>query len=357
MTPQPASSIPGSARMERVCIVMLSTVGGAVWTLPLVNAIKRARPHTRISWVIQPGPAALVEGHDAIDELILFDRPRGLRAFLDIRRRLRSERFDVAVAPQSYLKAGVVTSFVSAPVKLGVSRAKARDANWLFTTEQIPAAGPQHAQDDVLDFARALGVDPEPPEWKLGPWQSERPWQKEFYAAFDRPVAAIVVASTDDERDWPAERMAQLCDALSFDYGLEPVLVGGTSPRELRAKSAIDANARRPPRSALGSGLRRLVGILDGAALVISPDTGPLHVAAALDRPVISLMGHTNPKRKAPYRRFSDLVVDAFGDPGETYTADEPNRRGRMTRISVRDVLERVDVWQQRYATSSGPNA
>jgi heptosyltransferase I len=343
--------------MERVCVVMLSTVGGAVWTLPLVNAIKRARPDTRISWVIQPGPAALVEGHEAIDELIPFDRSRGLTAFLDIRRRLRHEPFDVAVAPQSYLKAGIVTSFVRAPVKLGVSRAQARDANWLFTTHQLPSARPQHAQDDFLDFARALGVDPEPPQWKLGPWPSERAWQKDFYSAFDRPVAAIVVASTDAERNWPAERTAQLCDALWFDYGLEPVLVGGTSPRELLAKSVIDANARREPRSALGSGLRRLVGILDGAALVISPDTGPLHVAAALDRPVISLMGHTNPKRKAPYRRFSDLVVDAFSDPGERYTADEANRPGRMARISVRDVLERADVWRRRYATSSGPKA
>jgi heptosyltransferase I len=250
-----------------------------------------------------------------------------------------------------------VTSFVNAPVKLGVSRARSRDANWLFTTTRLRASPPQHAQDDVLDFARALGVDPEPPAWNIGPWESERPWQKEFYSSFDKPVAAVVVASTDDERDWPAERLAELCDALWFDYRLEPVLVGGTSPRELRAKSIIDAIARRQPRSALGSGLRRLVGILDGAALVVSPDTGPMHVAAALNRPVISLMGYTNPKRKAPYRRFPDLVIDAFGDPGETYTAEAPNRRGRMARITVRDVLDRVDVWQRRYAISSGPNA
>jgi heptosyltransferase I len=351
----PAALLAGAPK-ERVCIVMLSTVGGAVWTLPLINAIKRAR-RTHVAWVIQPGPATLVEGHEAVDELILFDRSKGLRGFLDVRRRLASQRFDVALAPQSYLKAGIVTSFVNAPIKLGVSRAKSRDANRLFTTHQLPGATPQHIQDDFLDFARALGIEPEPPEWNLGPWASERAWQREFYSAFDRPVAAIVVASTDDERDWPAERLAQVADALWFDYGLEPVLVGGTSARELRAKSIIDATARRPPRSALGSGLRRLVAILDGAALALSPDTGPLHIAAALDRPVISLMGYTNPKRKAPYRRYADLVVDAFGEPGENYTADEPNRSGRMTRISVRDVLDRVDVWQRRYATSSGPKS
>ena len=342
-------------QIERVCIVMLSTVGGAVWTLPLVNAIKRARPEAHIAWVIQPAPAALIEGHEAIDEVIPFSRSSGLRGFVDVRRRLRTQRFDVALAPQSYLKAGLITSFVKATAKIGVSRAKSRDANWLFTTHQLPTTPPQHAQDDVLDFARAIGVDPEPLEWKIGPWDSERAWQREFFAGFDRPVAAIVVASTDDARDWPAERTAQLCDALWADYGLEPVLVGGTSARELRAKSIIDSAARRAPRSALGSGLRRLVGILDGAALVVSPDTGPMHIAAALHRPVISLMGYTNPKRKAPYRRFADLVVDAFGDAGEIYDADAPNRAGRMQRISVRDVLDRVDVWRRRYATASGP--
>jgi heptosyltransferase I len=198
-------------------------------------------------------------------------------------------------------------------------------------------------------------VDPEPLEWELGPWESERAWQRDFYSAFDRPVVAVVVASTDDARDWPAERTARLCDALWSDYGLEPVLVGGTSERELRAQAVIVSSARRKPKSALGSGLRRLVAILDGAALVVSPDTGPLHIAAALNRPVISLMGYTNPKRKAPYRRFADLVVDAFGDPGENYDADAPNRPGRMQRIAVRDVLDRVEVWTRRYASSNGP--
>ena len=112
-------------------------------------------------------------------------------------------------------------------------------------------------------------------------------------------------------------------------------------------------------RSALGSGLRKLVGILDGAALVLSPDTGPLHMTVALNRPVVSLIGYSNPKRVGPYRRFRDLMIDAYGEPGEDYPISMENRRGRMPRITVRDVLDRVERWRAVYAStiSSGPKA
>jgi len=98
--------------------------------------------------------------------------------------------------------------------------------------------------------------------------------------------------------------------------------------------------------------------LLDGSALVLAPDTGPLHMAVALDRPVISLMGYTNPKRTGPYRRFHDLIVDAYGDPGESYPMSMENRFDRMPRISVRDVLDRVERWRTAYQSlRSGPKS
>ena len=92
------------------------------------------------------------------------------------------------------------------------------------------------------------------------------------------------------------------------------------------------------------------MSIFDGAALVISPDTGPLHISVALNRPVISLIGYTNPKRTGPWRRFQDLVIDAYGDPGEEYPLSMDHRSGRMPRISVDDVLAKVELWQRSYA-------
>jgi heptosyltransferase I len=205
-------------------------------------------------------------------------------------------------------------------------------------------------QDQYFEFLQALGVSLEPVRWDIGPWPAERAWQREFFAGFTRPAAAIAVATSRPDKDWPPERWAEVADALHERFDLEPVLVGGRSPREQRAEEVIMARARHRPRSALGSGLRRLVSILDGAALVLTPDTAPLHIAVALDRPVISLMGSTDPRRAGPYRKYHDLVVDAFRDPSDGRDRVVWERRpGRMARIQVSDVLEKVELWQRRY--------
>jgi heptosyltransferase I len=336
--------------MGRIGIVMMSAVGDAVHVLPVLNAIRRASPASHITWVLQPGPASLVRGHPAVDEIVLFDRSQGMRAFTGVRRALRSRPFDLVINLQVYFKAGIVTSFTRAPVKLGFDRARARDANWLFTTHQVPPHAPQHVQDQYFEFLSYLGVTPEPVAWGLGPWASERAAQREFFARLDRPAASIVVATSKPEKDWMPERWAQVCDALYHDFGLQPVLVGGRSPRELHAEQVIMAQARARPVSALGSGLRPLVGILDGSALVLSPDTGPLHMTVALDRPVISLIGYLNPKRVGPYRRYRDLMIDAYGEPGEDYAISMEAHPGHMQRITVQQVLDMVERWRDRYA-------
>lgn len=339
--------------LDRVCIVMMSAVGDAVHVLPVISALKRSHPGMHLTWVLQPGPASLVRGHPLVDEIILFDRAKGLRAFTDIRRTLAERRFDVVIALQVYFKAGIVTAFTRAPVKLGFDRARARDMNWLFTNQRIPPrAEGQHVQDQYLEFLNALGVPAEPLVWNLGPWNAERAWQTEFYGEIERPVAAIVVATSKAQKDWMPERWAEVCDVLASEYELQPVLVGGRSERELHAERVILERARHKPLSALGSGLRRLVGILDGAAVVLSPDTGPLHMSVALDRPVISLIGYSNPRRVGPYRKFRDLMIDAYGEPGEDYPISMENRLDRMPLIQVRDVIDKLEVWRARYALS-----
>jgi heptosyltransferase I len=203
-----------------------------------------------------------------------------------------------------------------------------------------------------------MNVPHQPIEWDLGPWTHERTWQREFVTRFDRPLASIVVATSKEQKDWMPERWAEVADALWFDFGLQPVLVGGRSPREVHAEQVILSLARQKPATALGSGLRNLVGILDASSLVLAPDTGPLHMAVALDRPVVSLMGYTNPRRTGPYRKFHDLIVDAYGEPGERYPISMENRMNRMPRIAVRDVLDRVEHWRATYSSAvTGPNS
>jgi heptosyltransferase I len=338
--------------LDRVCIVMMSAVGDAVHVLPVLTALKRHHPAMHVTWVLQPGPASLVRGHHCVDEIVLFDRTKGVAGFLDIRRRLQAMAFDLVINLQVYFKAGIITGFTRAPVKLGFDRARARDANWLFTTHRIPPHPMQHVQDQYFEFCEWLGVPHEPVEWDLGPWNdAERTWQREFLARFDRPIAPIVVATSKAQKDWLPERWAEVSDALYHDFGLQPVLVGARSPREVHAEQVIMERTRTKPYSALGQGgLRGLVGIIGGAALVLSPDTGPLHMTVALDRPVVSLIGYSNPKRVGPYRKFRDLMIDAYGEPGEDYPISMENRLDRLPRITVQMVLDKVERWRSTYS-------
>ena len=330
---------------------MMSAVGDAVHVLPVINALKRVNPSVSITWVLQPGAANLVRGHRSIDEIILFDRARGWQAFAAVRDELARRSFDLVINLQVYFKAGIVTTFTKAPVKLGFDRARARDFNWLFTNRKIPARPVQHVQDQYFEFLAALGVPAEPVEWDLGPWPEEREWRDRFASSFTRPIASIVVGTSKPEKDWLPERWAEVADALHDDFGLQVVLVGGQSKREVEAARIVTERARNKPRSELGSGLRPLVSILDASALVLSPDTGPLHMSVALDRPVISLLGYTNPRRTGPYRRFHDLIIDAYGDPGEDYPISMENRPGRMKKIETHHVLEKIQLWRNRYAS------
>src|SRR5438128_12074245 len=111
---------------NRICIVMMSAVGDAVHVLPVVNALKRANPNTRITWILQPGPAALVRGHRSVDEIIIFDRSKGLMAFTNAAAQLANRRFDLVINLQAYFKAALVTGSANAPIQLGFDRGRSR---------------------------------------------------------------------------------------------------------------------------------------------------------------------------------------------------------------------------------------
>lgn len=330
-----------------ICIVMLSALGDTVHVLPIVCALKRHAPTSRITWVLEPAGASLMRGHPLVDEIVV--HRRGFSSLRSLRSRLGSSRFDLLIDLQVAFKAGLAAAMIPARVKLGFDRERARDLNWLFSNERIPPHEPQHVQDQYIEFLTHLGVPVEPIEWQLGPWPGEALHVARILEQIARPAAALVLATSRKEKDWFAERWVQLADALYENHGLQPVLIGGSTPKETAIAEAILRSAHYPVISTLGCSLRELVGVLGGCALVVSPDTAPLHLSVALGVPVLALMGYTNPRRVGPYRAYHDLLVDHYGNSGERYVASLEYRPGRMETISVRDVLDKVRVWESRY--------
>lgn len=347
----------GDRPPDEVCIVMLSALGDAVHVLPVVNALKRAWPETRITWLIQPVPFRLVREHPAVDRFVVFQRRKGLaawRSFADAGRQLRDRRFDLVLGLQVYAKAGILTALTRADVKLGFDRARARDLNWLVTNERIAPHPVQHVQDQYLEFVEHLGMEPEPVEWRVPVSDDDRAAQRAFFGELDRPACAVIVGTSKPAKNWTAAGYARVLDAMASDFGMRPVIVGGPSSVEREMADAILARTDADVVDALGDDLRRLVWTLEGAPLVISPDTGPLHLARALDTPVVGLYGYTNPKRYGPYRKYEDLVVDGYARyEGEEYAPSMEYRPEGMERVTVAAVLERVQRAHDRYLAVS----
>jgi heptosyltransferase I len=337
---------------------MLSALGDAIQALPVLVALRRSFPKAHISWVLEPGPHTLVAGHPAVDEFVVF-RSGGRKGVLETGRAIRStatilrqeaanlpgSRYDLLIDLQVYLKAGLLTALTPATVKLGFDGRRARDLNRLFTTHRIPAQPGGHTQDQYLEFLTHIGVDPEPFEYGLTLTEEEQEAQTRFFAGQQGPVCGLVLATSRQEKDWHAAGYAQVIRELQSRFGMIPVFLGGDAPREDAMAAAVQDLVRGRVLDARGGGIRRLLWLLAGCRLIVSPDTGPLHIAHAMGVPVVGLFGATDPQRYRPYRGDPRLVVDGYARfPGEAYPPSRKRRPGGMLRIGPEKVLEAVEV-------------
>lgn len=330
-----------------VCLVLLSGLGDVVHGLPLALDVKARNPDARITWVAEPAPAEVLRHHPAVDRIVVYRSRDGWRGVRALRKAMARRRADLTLNVQRYFKSVWPTVFSGAPHRVGLPPSKTRDGIRMVHSHVLAETPWKHSQDLFLDFRWALGVDRDAPvSWAIRFSAAERAEQRAFFEGLDgRPVAALVVASANPKKDWPAGRYARLADALAEDFGMTVLLVGGPSTRERAVAEAIVGGASTRPRNCLGDSVRRMMWLVDGADLVVAPDTGPLHVAHALDVPVVGLFAHTNPWRVGPWRRFHELVVDRYTDEGA-----DPDPSGylpkddRMDTISVDDVLARVEV-------------
>lgn len=346
----------GLQDVRSVRIILLTGLGDVVHGLPIVCAIKRERPDIRITWVVEPMPSAILEGHPAIDRVVVFRKKDGLDGVRALRRDLGSDRADLSINFNIYFKSLFPTLIARAERRLGFDRGRSRDGTWLAATEWLEQRPRAHTQDMFLEFAETLGVRADPLEWRLGLRGGEAGDWRAFFSGLDRPAAAIAPASANRKKDWVTERWAQVADRLYNEHGLQPVLVGGPSAREREIADTIIARSTVPVVDALGDGVRRLLWLLGGSRLVIAPDTGPVHVARALGVPVVGLYGHTNPWRVGPYRAYEDLWIDAYTEPGDR---PDPSRfdpkHERMETITADAVMAKVAVALERYEAPASP--
>jgi heptosyltransferase I len=324
-----------------IAVVKLSAIGDVCHALPVIRTLQRQWPQARFTWVIGRAEAALL-GRIPEIEFIVYDKRAGLGALAAVRRALGGRRFDLLLHMQFALRASLAAALVRSPLKLGYDRERALDLQWLFTTHRIEAAPREHVMDGLFGFARALGVSEREYRWDI-----PVPEEALEYAASAIPQGAptLIVSpcSSHPLRNWRAEHYARVADHAVRELGLKVLLCGGATAEERRMGAQIAGCMRETCTDLIGRDtLIRLYAALGRAWALLTPDSGPAHMATAAGTPVIGLYAATRSARSGPY--FSrEWCVDRFDAAARKFlgrTADELPWRAKIERPGVMDLIE-----------------
>ncbi len=339
---------------REVCILRLSAIGDVCHALAVVRTLQQAWPETRFTWVIGKLEARLFKGIADI-EFIVLDKGRGLTAYLDLRRALRGRRFDLLLHMQLSLRASVASALIPARVKLGFDRARARELQWLFTNAHIPAAERQHVLDSLFGFAERVGVHDKPLRWDIPVDQAAL---EHAVRVIPAGTATIVISpcSSHAARNWRPEYYARVADYAVGILGLSVLLCGGPSPGERQMGDAILAHMRHPCTDLIGKDtLPALLATLARATVVLTPDSGPAHMATAVGTPVIGLYAATNPARSGPYLS-RQWCVDRYDAAARKFLKKPATEIPWTTKIEepgVMDLIQPEDVYKKLHAVLS----
>lgn len=290
----------------RLLLVRLSALGDAVHTLPALELLRAALPDAELVWAAEPLAAELLDGHPALDRVVLLDRPRpgARRPFAALRRgaagvrALRAVKADAVIDLQGLLRSALVARAAGAPRVLGPRWAR-EGARFLYKDKlDVPRPGEAHAVLRAAAIVRAalaaLGLPAPPaglPAARLAP---------ALRAAPDGPRSvALVVGAGKPANRLPAPLLAGVADRLALALGLPIDLVGGGGDRRRAAEVLAACRVARPV-DRCATTLAGTARTLAGAAVVVGGDTGPVHLARALGRPVVALFHAADPARTGP---------------------------------------------------------
>jgi heptosyltransferase I len=342
--------LPLAEPPRSLCILRLSAIGDTCHVVPVVRTLQQAWPATQLTWIIGRTEARLMSLIDGV-EFITVDKRAGLAARRSLRAELRGRRFDVLLHMQLSLRASLAARLVQADIKLGFDRPRAGELQWLFTNSRIAAQSREHVLDGFFGFPAALGI-----RERLLRWDVPLPAAARAYAERlipdAQPTLVISPCSRHELRNWRTERYVALVRHAVSRHRMRVILAGGPSEAERRAGAAIEAAAGAAIRNQIGQDtLPEMLALLARATVLVSPDSGPVHMATMVGTPVIGLYAPTNPARSGPYLS-GRWCVDAYARAARAFRGCEPQQLpwghkieepGVMDLIGVEEVTARVD--------------
>ncbi len=304
-----ALGLPLQHAPASICVLRLSAIGDVCHALAAVQAIQRYWPQTRITWVVGMAEYQLLKGVAGI-ELVAYDKKRGFSAWLALFKRFRGQRFELLLNMQVAARASLVSLAIPARLRLGFDRARAKEGQWLVCNRHIAAQSQPHVLDGFAEFVRTLGVPFEQPHWQLPLGSVERDWAASQVQG-DAPLLVLCPSASKAQRNWTLSGYVALLEH-AIQRGFQIVLCAGPDRAGQQLAEQIKAGVAGTVIDLTGqTSLKQLWALLERAALVVAPDTGPAHMAVAAGTPVLGLYAHSNPHRTGPYL-YQDYVVSAY---------------------------------------------
>lgn len=332
--------------MKNVLIIKPSSFGDIVQALPVAAHARDAWPEARISWLVNTQYKRLLEHNPGVDDLFIFQRhlwkaqrnlPSAVSSFTRLCRRLRAARFDAVLDLQGLFRSGFLTAVTGAPVRIGF--ANARECAHLFYTRKVAVADPDmHAVERYLLAAEALGGKRGEVKFPLGIGDEEEAWAAQVV---ELPKRRAVIGLSPSAR-WKTKRLpydlsARIGDLLA-STGADVIVMGGLSGEGGEVVRRMEKKASAVDRIADPLRMAALLKRLDA---LVTTDSGPMHLAAALGVPVVALFGPTNPSRTGPYG-VRHRVICAGVDCRPCYRRECAGSKGCMSVIQPEAVCKAV---------------
>ncbi len=303
---------------KRLLLIKPSSLGDICHAVAGAWALKARWPSMHLTWLVNSSFEPLLRGMSCVDATLPFDRARfkgllgafrertALRAFVST---LRAGRFDVALDMQGLFRSGTFARLSGAPVRIGFR--SAREGARLFYTQRVNTpAQPVHARDRYDALTAALGCV-KPAREDLDVSQAERQSARELLARDGyegEKLVAVCPGARWESKRYAPERFAQVLDDLALQGAIRPVIVGSPDMAAPCAATVQACTKARPINLCGQTGLRELAALLDLSDLLVTCDSGPMHIAAAQGTPVVAVLGPTDPRRTGPYGQLQNVI-------------------------------------------------
>ena len=320
-------------RPPRILISRLSAIGDCIHTLPLLAAIKGKYPDSYVAWLTQDVPASLIRGHQHLDQLIVISKNwiKSPRQILDLRRELIDLRFDVTIDPQSLTKSSVPARLTGASTRIGFAPPQGREISpWLNNVCVHPRES--HVVRRYLELLIPLGIEHPPVRFDVPISETAREFAEKIVlkSPLENGFAVVNPGAGWGSKIWPPDRYGQVAKHLRHTHGL-PSLVVWAGDGERRAAEEIVAESSGCGLLAPATSLPQLASVVAKSRLIVGSDTGPLHLAAALDIPCVGLYGPTIPD-----------VCGPFGEGHRTVQAYHQDGNSRQRRGENNDAMQAI---------------